>query len=413
MNFFEWLRSSIRHWLGLDVPTPAPPVVPTPSPAPVIAPRVPPVVAPSPVDLIAPKPVILEPSKPIPPRPVPPVAPRPVVVPQSQVGSGSFGRGTFGVSHVHSPAHSVSMEVLNRVAPVQANHIMGFATGNPWPRRNGPFEWGDIDGYINRMKGAKMTILVANSAPGWMMESGRDYDMDGRLKREFFGEYAKLVVAYLARFPWIKAVVVWNEFKSFGKLVNGRFRWDYEEYTEFYNIVYDAVKAVRSDVLVGGPYMVLDTYSTSNQSDPSSIWRGAWGVGDQRVLDSYEGWRRRARGFDWVGFDFGPNHRDRESLFTDSRCLDKMLDFMKWCRTWTQKPLICMETYPDPKNGVSLQHTREMYVALLERMRTEIAGESAALIWNEQGFRPSLDVELVAVLDQSVAKSQSSGSWKA
>jgi hypothetical protein len=399
MNFFEWLRSSIRHWLGLDV-MPAPPVVspkPTPSPAPVIAPRPSPVIAPKPT----PSPVIA-------PKPTP--SPVQVILGSSvQKNSDLFGRGGFGLTYTHDSAYSVDNATLNKVARVQAVFLMGFGAGNPQQEKHGSINWGEVDWAIERAKGAAMPILIANSAPGWMMESGKDFDMLGRLKREHFEDFANLVQATVLRYEWLKAVVPWSEWKNFGKTgSDGQYRWDYEEFTELYNLIHDKVKAVRPDILIGGPYMVLDTYRTADQSHPSSTWKGAWGVGDQRVIDAHNYWRQHARRWDFLVIDFGVNHRDGDALFTDARCLDKALDFMKWLRTWSNAPIVSIETYLRAgKTGK--QNARDLCVQLRSRMRNEISGESTVMVWDQKPwgltssdplfpFYPHLDNELVQAM---------------
>jgi hypothetical protein len=388
MNFWSWLENLLKTFRGFpSVPSVAVPVVPV---APVV----------SPVPITPPSPNVILPRASSPTPVVPPViVPKPVSPPFVASPKPSFepvfGRGSFGLMHTHNSAKSVSQDSVNSLARVQAAHIMAFGASNPWPNENGPLNWGAIDWAINRVKGAKTPLIVLYGAPAWM-KNGADYS-ETRVRREKFPAFAKLCQEVAMRYTWCKTFVVWNEFKGFWGSQN---RWNFEEYTEMYNLVYDAIKAVRPDVRVGGPYMVLDAYADANQSSPSNTWRGAWGVGDQRVQDAYTYWQRHARGFDFVAFDFGPNNRGTDSKFTDARCLDKMLDFMKWIRTWSDKPIISMETYLDPRGGSSMQQTRELWVSLLKRMRSEISGESAALIWDEKGFRPSLDPELVSVLSR-------------
>jgi hypothetical protein len=395
MNFWSWLENLLRAFRGFpSVPPVAVPVVPPVNAAPVVSPSLAPVIAPRASPVVAPKPV---------PKPAPPfvASPKPSFEPL-------FGRGEFGLTHTHDSARSVNVETLNRVARVQAVFLMGFGAGNPQPQKHGPIKWGEIDWAIERAKGASMPVLIANSAPGWMMESGRDFDMLGRLKREHFEDFANLIQAAVLRYKWLKAVVPWSEWKGFGKSVNGQYRWDHEEFTELYNLIYDKVKAVRPDVRVGGPYMVLDTYRSANQSNPSSTWRGAWGVGDQRVIDSHNYWRTHARGWDFLVIDFGVNHRDGPALFSDARCLDKALDFMKWCRTWTGVPIISIETYLRAGQATK-QQTRDLCVQFRLRLRNEIAGESVMMAWDQKAwgetssdplfpFWPWLDQELVQAM---------------
>nr|BFE82653.1 hypothetical protein GCM10020093_052540 [Planobispora longispora] len=70
------------------------------------------------------------------------------------------------------------------------------------------------------------------------------------------------------RYPTVKHFMVWNEFKGFWN--NAQNRWDAEAYTELYNKVYDALKAVDEDIKVGGPYVPI----LSNKNGAASQLRG-------------------------------------------------------------------------------------------------------------------------------------------
>jgi Phage tail protein (Tail_P2_I) len=317
----------------------------------------------------------------------------PAVTPTPETGL-VFGRGSFGLVYTHNAAHTVNQATVDRVARVQASHIVGFGSGDPQPVEDGPYDWAAIDPYINRIRNATVPQIVLYGAPDWMREGGGTYS-DHRVLTSKFAKFAELCKQVALRYTWCKCFTIWNEFKGFfdGTLN----RWEYEDYTTMYNMVYTAIKSVRPDVLIGGPYMVLDKY-TGSQSNPGTIF-GDWGRVDQRVQDAYDYWRANAVGYDYVNFDFGPNNLDADSTHTDARCLDGAIAFMTWIRTWTDKPIGIQETYLDPNGGTTMQDTRNLWGSLLTRMRNEISGESFALIWDETGFRPFLDAPLVTVLD--------------
>ena len=95
-------------------------------------------------------------------------------------------------------------------------------------------------------------------------------------------------------------MLVWNELKGFYD--DAENRWDYEGYTALYNEVYKAVKAVRPDVQVGGPYAVI-TSLDPGQADGSGELKGDWGVADQRSLDVVDYWLKNNVGADFIALD--------------------------------------------------------------------------------------------------------------
>ena len=174
-------------------------------------------------------------------------------------------------------------------------HLMGFGTLNPEPSP-GEYDWSSLDTRMQLVKdtGGK-TVLTLCCSPDWMKggpEGATDWD---KLERaplpEHFEDFAKLAAATVQRYPQVQRVLVWNELKGFYN--DDQNRWDYEGYTALYNDVYKAVKAVRPDVQIGGPYAVI-TSLDPGQPDSSSL-QGTWGVADQRSLDILDYWLAQQR----------------------------------------------------------------------------------------------------------------------
>ena len=67
---------------------------------------------------------------------------------------------------------------------------------------------------------------------------------------EHFADFAALSAAGAKRYPCVRHFLVWNEFKGF--FDDELKRWDAKGYTDLYNVVYDAVKAVDRANQVGG-----------------------------------------------------------------------------------------------------------------------------------------------------------------
>ena len=86
-------------------------------------------------------------------------------------------------------------------------------------------------------------------------------------------DYATLSAAVAKAFPQVKYFVVWNELKGFWNPTSQV--TDVAGYTAMYNATYQAVKAVRPDALVGGPYVSVHSLAgpaPSTVPTPSGPW---------------------------------------------------------------------------------------------------------------------------------------------
>ncbi|NED81436.1 xylan 1,4-beta-xylosidase, partial [Streptomyces sp. SID11233] len=66
-------------------------------------------------------------------------------------------------------------------------------------------------------------------------------------------------------------------------------RWDYEGYTALYNKVWTALKQVDKDLLVGGPYLVMDSVAPGAAGGSAAV-AGPWGALDARVVAAFRYW---------------------------------------------------------------------------------------------------------------------------
>ena len=95
---------------------------------------------------------------------------------------------------------------------------------------------------------------------------------------------------------------------------HSRNRWNYEAYTALYNAVYDALKAAVPGVMVGGPYVVVDTWADPAAGGKPAALTGECGTVDQRSLDVLEYWLANKHGADFVALDGGTVPRDATSV---------------------------------------------------------------------------------------------------
>lgn len=229
-------------------------------------------------------------------------------------------------------------ETISSSLSLQARHVIGFGSGNIWldPRNRDPnsnaWNWKGLDARIARMRasagpGKAELVLTAGMAPNWMTtiegqkdRSGNYYpnnrpithysqypDINGNgIAGEKYADnpvapahqdeiwddeqhqapdpwyeddFAYMIKQIALRYPDVKVWQVWNEFKGLYRAdIN---RWDYERYTRLYNKVYTAIKEANPDAKVGGPYLSLSIWTSSNPgSTPTTRaeCRGDWGI---------------------------------------------------------------------------------------------------------------------------------------
>jgi hypothetical protein len=314
----------------------------------------------------------------------------------------------LGVTHTQNsldPHHADEatergMEILSDDGAVWENHhLMGFGTSNPEPSP-GEYDWDTLDRRMELTEETgNKTMLTLCCAPDWMKggeEGETNWDLleDNPLP-EFFDDYAALAAAAVERYPQVERVMVWNELKGFYNQAANR--WDYEGYTEFYNQVYTAVKNVRSDVQVGGPYVVL-TSLDEGETDASAEVTGPWGAADQRALDVVDYWLAHNVGADFLVVD-GSTATRQDTVPDPLDGAQKFADLTNWIHQRTDLPVWWAEFYPDvpesetggPESQASAATTLATIAAYAQ------SGAAGALLWGPQGH----DLEYAALWTDS------------
>ena len=266
---------------------------------------------------------------------------------------------------------------------VQAQAIMGWGADNPEPAP-GQFDFRSLDARMDLIRRSQGTpVLTLCCAPDWMKggPAGRtDWShLEDAPSRKYFRDYAALAARVAQRYPDVKYYVVWNEFKGFFN--NTLKRWDYEGYTELYNQVYAALKAVNPDIKVGGPYMVMDSYSSARR--PTAV-AGPWGSVDQRSLDAVEYWLEHKRGADFIVVDGATASEDQGVVPDPFTAVGKFSAITKWLRERDDRlPVWWAEWYVEPENsGWSSEQRYAVHAAaMIEFARS---GTATALYWNPQ-----------------------------
>lgn len=240
----------------------------------------------------------------------------------------------------------------------QNQAIMGWGAGNPEPVK-GRYDFEEMDRRIDFVRKSGGTpVITLCCAPDWMKggkagAGATDWSqaaLETAPTPDHYKDFAALAATVAKRYPDVRHFIVWNEFKGFWN--DSRGRWDYEGYTKLYNLVHKALKQVDDKIMVGGPYLVMDSVDPRQKQDASTALRGTWGAMDQRVLDAFTYWNRHKAGADFVVVDGSSYTKDDDLLPNEFAATDKLTAVGAWVRKQTHDlPLWWAEYYVEPADG--------------------------------------------------------------
>ncbi|GAA3412998.1 GH39 family glycosyl hydrolase [Streptosporangium vulgare] len=296
----------------------------------------------------------------------------------------------WGITHTEFSADNEGGEVaeaashmLSRVPMLQNQHIMGWGAGNPEPAP-GKNDFRDLDRRIRFMAGSQsIPIITLCCSPDWMKggSSGRtDWtQLETAPRPEHFDDYARLAATVARRYPTVKHFMVWNELKGFWNTAQNR--WDIEGYTEFYNKVYDALKAVDKEIKVGGPYVSVGSTSTP---EPGAEIQGPWGSIVQRDLEAVEYWIENKKGADFIVVDGASVTKEAGAFPDEFTALGKFGALTRWLRDKSgDLPVWWAEWYVEPINS-DWEEDRRIAVHAAAMMEFATSGVTTSLFWNPQ-----------------------------
>ncbi|WP_055714494.1 GH39 family glycosyl hydrolase [Streptomyces torulosus] len=308
----------------------------------------------------------------------------------------------WGFTHTQFSADEGSRAAVERVEkrlgerPLpQIQHIMGWGAGNPEPVE-GRYDFEEMDRRIDFVRATGGTpVVTLCCAPDWMKggKSGTgDTDwsqsaLETAPEPEHFQDFADLAATVARRYPDVRHFIVWNEFKGFWN--NAEARWDYEGYTRLYNLVYKALKKVDEDIMVGGPYLVMDSLDPRQKQDASTSLKGPWGAMDQRILDAFDYWDKNRAGADFVVVDGSSYTADDELLPDEFAATEKFTAVSEWVRRRVPGlPLWWAEYYVEPADANDDRHgwseTRRVAVQAAGLIGMAKGGATSAFYWNPE-----------------------------
>ena len=289
-------------------------------------------------------------------------------------------------------------ELVSEASTYQNTHIMGWELGNPNPTP-GKYDWGGIDARMKLLGPSDVPVITLCAAPDWMkvadfpFENPDSYYPEGNQTNwdliekaplpEYYDDFAHLAAEVARRYPRVKHFQVWNELKGFwSKDLNN---WDYIEYTKLYNAVYDSLKAVSTDIRVGGGYLVIQGTGSALFNKQGRDTHIPISNKDREVL-AY--WLREKRGADFICVDRGvidyhdPNEYTWEEKISLMYLWEKVgrevQDLVNASDT-PNLPVWWSEYYGDSGEGGG-QNLAAAYATLYYYMIR--GGAATALLWN-------------------------------
>ena len=167
-------------------------------------------------------------------------------------------------------------------------HIMGFGTDNPWPNKLSPTpdNWGSLDARVQLARDCGgIPVITFFGWPTWMIDAsvtnGTDWNrLESAPLDQFEAAAATLCAAVAVRYSDVVYFQFYNEFKGLWDPnlawtsggTSGVGNWNYVKFTRMYNLAWNAVKAVRPNAKIGGPYLVIEGVGVSKIGRTPSDW---------------------------------------------------------------------------------------------------------------------------------------------
>jgi hypothetical protein len=309
--------------------------------------------------------------------------------PTAELGFG-LTHTEYSADHGGSAAKRSAAGLLSERPLPQNQAIMGWGADNPEPSP-GTYDFGELDDRVDLIRASGGTpVITLCCAPDWM-KGGKPGATDwSRLEAapapDHFDDFAALAATVARRYPDVRHFIVWNEFKGFWN--DGRQRWDYEGYTDLYNRVFRALKKVNPDNLVGGPYLVMDSFAPGDDGngDASATLKGPWGAADRRALDAVDYWLEHKAGADFLVADGSSMSRDDSLRPDEFAATEKFAAVGRWLKQRSGGlPLWWAEWYVEPDGdttGWDERHRTAVQAAAM--MALTRGGADAAFYWNPQ-----------------------------
>lgn len=253
----------------------------------------------------------------------------------------------------------------------QNQHLMDWGAENPEPQP-GVYNWASLDHRVALMRSMGATaVITLCTAPGWMKTSGEDFPhqtgpaswADDRVADNHVDDFVDLCRKVVVRYSDVRYFQVWNEYKGYWDKASNN--WDFVRFTDFYNRLYDAIRALRPDAQIGGPYYPFDGPKPKD-----------WDVIDY--------WFEHKHGADFVCFDGWvagyPPTRDTAEEAKKMTLTDYFGQIARQFRARTQLPIWISEFYGGWSSNPDFTAANHAS-CYLHALR---AGVAVALLWDAE-----------------------------
>jgi hypothetical protein len=285
------------------------------------------------------------------------------------------GQGPYPGAGASANAVASARRVLSSIPGMLVDtSIMDWGLPDPEPSP-GKFDFSALASRIKLITSTGGTpVITLCSAPDWM-KGGTDPGLAPTLAH--YRDFAVLAAKIAQSFPQVKYFLVWSELKGFWS--HAANNWNVRGYTFMYNDVYTAIKRIRPDALVGGPYAPAGPYPAPRPKNLGSTPHGAWGYLDQRALNAIHYWLTHKAGADFVAVD-GPDFPKTGPITDPLTATQKYVAVDRWLRYQTSLPIWWVESPVQPADsGWPEAQAAAVRVAALIRLAR--SGARAGMQW--------------------------------
>lgn len=199
----------------------------------------------------------------------------------------------------NTSAVSRAEDLLGQGVDCIGQFTMDWGAGNTNPEKD-IYNYKYLDARVRLIRKLdKKVILTLCRCPEWMRRDDSKKGVDAAPRREMYSEFAHMAADFIRHYQnenlEIYAVNVWSETRGYWD--QGLGRWNLEDYADLYNEVYDSIKTVNPAVLVGGPFMHIES---SPKGRNMANYNGSISQTDRQALSAFIG---KARSIDFFSID--------------------------------------------------------------------------------------------------------------